>query len=285
MAAEQKLQRIDALLQRHQVTTAQLSEDRQQLKQLRLATEQQAGEALFHEALAAASLRLQTKLGALVKALVVDEATTRADLWRATHYYQQHDGHLSAQVPLDFLSFTQRAYVLDAQGRLRPSLYKALLFMEMATAIKSGQLSFTCCYQYRAFQANHVWVSDITYLPLANGSWAYLCAFWDVASKHVVGWHVMATMTEELVTTALQRGFWAQPPAPELCRALGPRRAVLRHRLPRPVAPKRGRAFADPRQPPGHRFAGRPSPGAGPARAAARARRGRVGPAAGPPPR
>jgi hypothetical protein len=150
--AEQKLARIDALLQRHQVTAAQLSEDHQQLEQLRQATEQQAGEALFHEALAAASLRLQTKLGALVKALVVDEATTRADLWRAVHYYQQHDGHLGAQVPLDFLSLTQRTYVIDAQGRLRTSLYKALLFLEMATAIKSGQLNFTCCYQYRAFE-------------------------------------------------------------------------------------------------------------------------------------
>ena len=46
---------------------------------------------------------------AFVKALVVDEATTRPDLWRAMHYYQQHDGHLGAQVPLDFLSLTQRA--------------------------------------------------------------------------------------------------------------------------------------------------------------------------------
>ena len=49
-------------------------------------------------------------------------------------------------------SLTQRAYVLDAQGRLRPSLYKALLFPEMATAVKPGQLNFTCCYQYRAFE-------------------------------------------------------------------------------------------------------------------------------------
>jgi len=65
-------------------------------------------------------------------------------------------------------------------------------------------------------QANRVWVSDIPYLPLADGSWAYLCAFQDVASKHVVGWHVAATMPEELVTTALQRGFLAQPPTPAL---------------------------------------------------------------------
>ena len=62
-------------------------------------------------------------------------------------------------------------------------------------------------------RASRVWVSDITYLPLANGAWAYLCAFQDVASKHVVSWHVMATMPEELVATTLPRAFLAQPPA------------------------------------------------------------------------
>jgi putative transposase len=61
-------------------------------------------------------------------------------------------------------------------------------------------------------QANRVWVSDITYLPLASGAWAYLCAFQDAASKHIVGWHVMATMPEELITTALQRALLAQQP-------------------------------------------------------------------------
>ena len=70
-------------------------------------------------------------------------------------------------------------------------------------------------------QANRVWVSDITYLPLANGAWvvpgrAYLCAFQDMASKQVVGWQVGATMPEELVTKALQRAFWSQPPTPGL---------------------------------------------------------------------
>jgi transposase InsO family protein len=66
--------------------------------------------------------------------------------------------------------------------------------------------------QPKPTQANRVWVSDITYLPLANGGWVYLCAYQDMASKHVVGWHVMATMPEELITTALQRAFWAQLP-------------------------------------------------------------------------
>ena len=68
--------------------------------------------------------------------------------------------------------------------------------------------------QPKPTQANRVWVSDITYLSLANGDCAYLCAFQDMASKQVVGWQVGATMPEELVTRALQRAFWAQPPTP-----------------------------------------------------------------------
>ena len=70
--------------------------------------------------------------------------------------------------------------------------------------------------QAKPTQTNRVWVSDISHLPLANGEWAYLSAFQDMASKQVVGWQVGATMPEALVTGALQRAFWAHPPAPGL---------------------------------------------------------------------
>ncbi len=70
--------------------------------------------------------------------------------------------------------------------------------------------------QPKPTQANRVWVSDITYLPLANGDWVYLCAYQDMASKQVLGWQVGASMPEELITSALQRAFWAQPPTPGL---------------------------------------------------------------------
>ena len=65
-------------------------------------------------------------------------------------------------------------------------------------------------------QANRVWVSDITYLPLANGNWVYCCAFQDMCTKQVVGWQMRADMPESLVTRALQRSLLAQRPAPGL---------------------------------------------------------------------
>ena len=70
--------------------------------------------------------------------------------------------------------------------------------------------------QPRPTQPNRVWVSDITCLPLASGTWAYLCAFQDLCTKHVVGWQVRADMPEALVISALQRALLAQRPAPGL---------------------------------------------------------------------
>ena len=67
-------------------------------------------------------------------------------------------------------------------------------------------------YQPKSTQANRVWGSDITHLSLANGNGVYCCAFQDVCTKQVVGWQVGAAMPEELVTNALQRAFWSQPP-------------------------------------------------------------------------
>ncbi len=70
--------------------------------------------------------------------------------------------------------------------------------------------------QPRPTQANRVWVSDITYLPLASGQWVYCCAFQDACTKQVVGWQVRADMPEALVTSALQRALLAQRPTPGL---------------------------------------------------------------------
>ena len=48
--------------------------------------------------------------------------------------------------------------------------------------------------QPKPTQANRFWVSDSTYLPLANGDWVYLCAYQDMASKQVLGWQVGVSM-------------------------------------------------------------------------------------------
>ena len=70
--------------------------------------------------------------------------------------------------------------------------------------------------QLKPTQANRVRVRNSTYLPLPNGNWACLCAFQDMANKQVVGWHAMATVSEEIIINDLQHAFWAQPPTPNM---------------------------------------------------------------------
>ncbi|MGI4871146.1 MAG: IS3 family transposase [Janthinobacterium lividum] len=70
--------------------------------------------------------------------------------------------------------------------------------------------------QPKPSRPNQVWVSDITYLPLASGQWAYLCAFQDAFTRQVVGWRVLGSMPEELVTSALRQALLARQPAPGL---------------------------------------------------------------------
>jgi len=50
-------------------------------------------------------------------------------------------------------------------------------------------------------------VSDITYLPLQNGKWAYLATWMDLFSRKIVGWAVAASMTAELVIDALKNAI------------------------------------------------------------------------------
>jgi len=43
---------------------------------------------------------------------------------------------------------------------------------------------------------NQVWVGDITYIPLEGGTFCYLASLMDLFSRHIVGWHLKADMTE-----------------------------------------------------------------------------------------
>lgn len=60
---------------------------------------------------------------------------------------------------------------------------------------------------------NQVWVSDITYIPLANGKWLYLAVWVDLWSRRVVGWCLADHMRDELVITALRRALLGRQPA------------------------------------------------------------------------
>lgn len=73
--------------------------------------------------------------------------------------------------------------------------------------------------QERCFQTdapNQVWYSDITYLPMKDGSFTYLCVWADLFSRRIVGWQIEENMEEILVIRALEKGLQTRNPAPGL---------------------------------------------------------------------
>jgi hypothetical protein len=84
-----------------------------------------------------------------VKAIdfVGDDAT---DLLSALRYYKAKDGAIGQDAPLGFLERQEQQLVITEAGKLRLSLYKALLFIKLAEALKAGALNVRHSYKYRS---------------------------------------------------------------------------------------------------------------------------------------
>ena len=54
---------------------------------------------------------------------------------------------------------------------------------------------------------HQAYVSDITYLPLQGGGWAYLATWLDLYTRRIVGWAVADTMEADLITRALRQAI------------------------------------------------------------------------------
>lgn len=52
-----------------------------------------------------------------------------------------------------------------------------------------------------------IFVSDITYLPLASGGFLYLATFQDMYTRVIVGWELMDSMNIQLTINALQKSI------------------------------------------------------------------------------
>lgn len=53
---------------------------------------------------------------------------------------------------------------------------------------------------------NHVWASDITYIPMQRG-FVYLCAILDWASRRVLAWRLSNTLTTDFCVEAVQEAI------------------------------------------------------------------------------
>jgi len=59
---------------------------------------------------------------------------------------------------------------------------------------------------------NQIWVGDITYIPLTDGTFCYMAMLMDLFSRRIVGWHLDNNMTEQLVLKALRSSIKERQP-------------------------------------------------------------------------
>lgn len=64
--------------------------------------------------------------------------------------------------------------------------------------------------------SNRIWVGDITYIPLKNGTFVYLALLLDLFSRRIISWRVEDHMTEALVLAVLRQAIADRQPRPGL---------------------------------------------------------------------
>ena len=69
--------------------------------------------------------------------------------------------------------------------------------------------------QFSADRPDQIWLTDITYIPTAEG-WLYLAVVLDLYSRRIVGWAMGDSLHRQLVIDALQMAITVRQPPPGL---------------------------------------------------------------------
>lgn len=148
LASETKVSQVESLVDAY---NAQNTSTHSQLIELENFLDKVAKNQTFFDALELLSLKLQRRVSNIVKNLEFNPQTSDPNILAAIHYFIACDGELGNEAPCDFLKTDEKEHCYN-QGKLKISLYKILLFMHMAEAIKAGRLNLFYSYRYKAIQ-------------------------------------------------------------------------------------------------------------------------------------
>jgi len=96
------------------------------------------------------SLKLQNRAADIVRQVQFDPHCSKPALLEAILHYQEKSGTVDKHAPVAFLSGDERTAVAGQDGKFRVSLYKVLLYIGVADAIKSGALNLIHSEKYRS---------------------------------------------------------------------------------------------------------------------------------------
>ena len=95
------------------------------------------------------SMRLQNRVSPILKALKFQYESGTHPTADSIEYFVKNNGAIRHNAPISFLEDAEQKAV-TGKGTFRTSLYKSLLFMPVAKAVKSGQFNLKHSYKYRS---------------------------------------------------------------------------------------------------------------------------------------
>ena len=104
----------------------------------------------YYDEIAQGSQKLQNRVADLIRHLEFSTEPSEEKLAKAIRFFQQKDGLLTGAVPTDFLKPSELANIRDSEGKLRVSLYKALLARHIMRGFKAGSVYLPTSHQYKS---------------------------------------------------------------------------------------------------------------------------------------
>jgi len=148
LTADQKIVAIEAAINRPTTPKKGIEQRIIDFKD-ELSTLQQQGIG-YYDLLENRSIKLQGRVADIVRQAIFDPNCGKPLLLEAIVYYQKKSGNTDKQAPIVFLTPEQRGLIIVQDGKFRVSLYKALLYLAVADAIKSGVLNLLHSEKYRS---------------------------------------------------------------------------------------------------------------------------------------
>jgi TnpA family transposase len=108
----------------------------------------ESGDRGYYAVLEHKSIPLQNKVAGILQQVRFQGHD--APLLEAVRHYQEKVGEIGASAPARFLGNEEQGLLTGEKGKFRVSLYKALLFLQVADAMKSGTLHVEESYRYRS---------------------------------------------------------------------------------------------------------------------------------------
>lgn len=145
-SAHEKLTMINDLLHQREAQRGRLAAQLQQLKSVAANANEDTD---YYALLGRKSLKLQNRVSDIVRHVEFNASTAPPEIVAAIQHFQQKNGEIEGHAPLAFLSAREQKMVFDEAGKFRVSLYKALLFIKIADALKAGTLNLMHSHKYR----------------------------------------------------------------------------------------------------------------------------------------